>query len=153
MLVFVPLDRAGLAAWATGRPPQTTGVAATASFLDAFGLPSPDDEDAERTLLAIASLAGLLSHGVRLVAVAEAGRPERDEPADFGAVQVSALPWRAVSALFADEPASADAVAAAASELAGAALPEAWDHPAAEQLLTSCDLLWHGSAEFETLSG
>lgn len=30
MLVFVPLDRAGLAAWATGRPPQTTGFAATA---------------------------------------------------------------------------------------------------------------------------
>ena len=88
--MFVPLDAGGLAEWVhRGALTAGPGYAATPAFLAAFGLGAPDEEETDLTLLSIASLDGLLRHGVRLVAVAEtsAKAAESAEPAEFGAVR------------------------------------------------------------------
>lgn len=157
MLVFVAIPEAGLGEWARGGVlREATAFAATSAFCSAFGVDDPSDEDAERTLLYIAGLAGLLRDGVRTVAVAQAPSarplPGPDEP--LGAAGVPDLRYAAVTALFTDDPADPDASAALArarDALAGLGLADAWDHPAHEALLAEADLLWHGPAEWDAL--
>lgn len=148
MLVFVPLSAADLRAWAGGAR-AARGYATTPSFLIAFGLAPSDDEDAERTLLHVAALDALLTHGARLVAVMDA--PARDLGGDLGAVAVGPTPFGRVTALFADHPDAAGAVAGAASALAGTDLDAAWEHPAHEALMEATDLLWFGPEEWSRL--
>ncbi len=153
--MFVPLDAGGLAEWVhRGALTAGPGYAATPAFLAAFGLGAPDEEETDLTLLSIASLDGLLRHGVRLVAVAEtsAKAAESAEPAEFGAVRASSLPWRAVTALFADDAEGRSRAATVRSALGGVGLSEAWEMPAVEALLAATDLLWHGSTEWERLT-
>ena len=108
-----------------------------------------DEEDAERTALHVAALAGLLSSGVRLVAVAEASATD-----ERGARQVSVdeLRFSRVTALFADDPRNADRVATTLLDLSGSELPDAWDAPEHERLLAETDLLWHGPEEWSNLT-
>lgn len=153
MLIFVPLSTSALADWARrGVRAPVEAHAATPSFLAAFDLAATDGEDAERTALHVGALAALLSGGARLVAVAEAAQA-RDLGDDVGRVRVDSLPWASVTALFADEPAAAARVADAATALAGLDLEAAWDDEAAEALLDSADLLWHGPEEWQALIG
>lgn len=150
MLVFVPLSAADLRTWAEGsRLVAPRAYGATPSFLAAFGLPAPDDEDAERTLLHVAALDALLRFGTRLVAVVDADA--RDLGGDFGAVAPASVPFARVGSLFADHPDAAGAVARAAAALPGADLDSAWDAPAHVELLETADLLWYGPEEWAAL--
>lgn len=151
MLVFVPLAPADLADWASTGVRDVTGFAATPAFLESFGLSSHDNEDTDRTLLEVAGVAGLLAHGVRLVAVCETDAAGA-EPADFGAVVAGRVRWRSVESLFADDEAGAAAAAETVSALDGASLDEAWDADEVTDLLRTTELLWHGSSEWEVLS-
>lgn len=152
MLVFVPLTPEELRRWALdGTPMAAAGFAATPAFLEAFGLIGGEDEDAELTLACVASLDGLLRHGVRLLAVVDAASPTPAEPADFGAVRLAPTRYARVTALFADGPGVARRVAELSQELGGATLATAWEDPRVEALLREENLLWHGSAEWRLL--
>ncbi|MFV0407489.1 MAG: DUF6912 family protein [Propioniciclava sp.] len=151
MLVFVPLAAADLVAWATAGPRDVAGFAATPGFLQAFGLDSPVADEAELTLLEIAGLASLLSYGRRLVAVCETvGEP--GEPAELGAVQASAVPWRRVSSLFADDADGASRATQVRTKLGPTNLVAAWDASPTVSLVEEIDLLWHGAGEWDRLA-
>lgn len=151
-LCFVPVSPEQLTTWATegvltGRTPAHT---VTPAMVEAFSLTDPAGEDAEYAALLVASVAGLLQHGARLVAVCEARPADSGRDADFGAVVVSDVPWPAVTALFADEPGAPAAAAAVA--VSGLSLAEAWEHPAVTALLADSDLLWYGPGEWASLA-
>lgn len=150
MLIFVPTTPTELSAWVT-QPAEVTGFAATRAFLTAFGIASADAEETDLTLLEIAALAALLDSGRRLVAVCDAD-PQPGEPADLGAVRASAVPWRRVTSLFADDAEGAAVAAAARAELSTSDLAEAWDDPAVTRLIEGTDLLWHDASEWERLT-
>ncbi len=151
MLVFRPVSVDELRALARGASLGGSGFAATGAFLETFGLASADDEDAERTLLYLAGLAALLSHGRRLVAVAEAS--VRDCGDRLGTVPLDSITFGQVSALFAEGRESAALVAAARAELGGLGVEDAWEHPAHQSLLEDADLLWYGPQEWAVLTG
>ncbi|MBK8463070.1 MAG: hypothetical protein IPL36_08570 [Nigerium sp.] len=150
MLVFVPLSAAELAGWAATGVHDVAGHAATPSFLEAFGLPASDTEDADLTLLEVAGVAGLLAHGVRLVAVCVADAIGT-EPAEFGAVSAAGVRWSRVESLFTDDGHGAALAASAREAVRGADLDEAWDSDAIGAMLRTTELLWHGPTEWETL--
>ncbi|MFP5416037.1 MAG: DUF6912 family protein [Actinomycetes bacterium] len=152
MLVFAPLSPADLADWATTGRRDVWGFAATGSFLDAFGLPAHDSEDADLTLLELAGIAGLLAHGVRLVAVCDAPDAVGVEPAEFGCVTAASVAWARVESLFADDDEGAARAASVRTALGAVTIDEAWDADATSDLLRSTELLWHGSTEWEGLS-
>lgn len=151
MLVFVPLAPADLADWASTGVRDVGGFAATPAFLASFGLSSHDSEDTDLTLLEVAGIAGLLAHGVRLVAVCDTDAAGA-EPAEFGAVVDEQVPWARVESLFADDTAGAAAAGAVASGLGEADLDAAWESDGVSDLLRTTELLWHGSSEWERLS-
>lgn len=150
MLVFVPVTASELAAWAeAGRHRPAAAYAVTPSLCAAFGFAAADDEDAEHTVLHIAGLAGLLSGGIRLVAVAEAsGRPV--PASEFGEVGVGELPWSAVTALFGDD--APDAAAVLRGRLAGRSVAASWDDEEVAEFLAEHELLWHGPGEWSGLA-
>lgn len=150
MFVFVPLSHEDLAAWVATDCYHGVAFAATPTFLDAFGLTDADDEDADLTLASIASIQGLLTYGLRLVAVAEVSQVASLQPADLGTVTIQAR-WSSVTSLFVDEPESFDAVAAATKAIAGLSLSQAWDEPVIQRLVSDIDLLWHGPDEWQHL--
>ncbi len=147
-LLFVPLDRAGLAAWAgSGRLGPVVGFAPTPAFRGAFGFGPGDDETADYTVLCVAGVSCLTLHPARLVAVAEADVPASDD--EFGRVSLPSLPYSAVTALFAEG--SAEMAERTHAAIAGVGLDEAWDDARVETLLAEGDLLWHGPTEWGTL--
>ncbi len=147
-LVFLPLSGGQLRRWAGGQPlpGRRVGYAVTPAMSEAFGLTDP--EDAEYNALSIASIAGLLAHGERVVAVLEAEVTTTDD--EFGAVEVDDPAYSRVTALFGEDtdPAQASAVAVSVH---GLSLDQAWDAPAVRALLAERDLLWYGPAEWEHL--
>jgi hypothetical protein len=147
-LVFLPLSTGQLHSWATGgRLPTTlTGYAVTPAMTEAFGVTDP--EDAEYTALSVASVAGLLAHGERVVAVLGCRYQPSDD--EFGAVEVVEPAYAQVTALFGEDTNPAQAAAAAIS-VQGLTLDQAWESPAVQALLTERDLLWYGPAEWESL--
>lgn len=150
MLVFVPVSREQLTAWATSGT-LTPGVAyaVTPGLRASFGFAVADDEEAEHTALHVAGLAALLTSGVRLVAVAEAmARPRAD--AEFGEVSLGATPFSAITAVFADD-ASVE-TSALHRRLDGDSLASAWDDDAVAAFLSEHELLWHGPGEWRTLT-
>jgi hypothetical protein len=150
-LLFVPLSPAQLRDWAVsgmlvGELPAHT---VTEELQAAFDV--TDSEDSERIALLVASIAGLVATGQRLVVVADGSpRPRSEADADFGEVLIAGLGYSAVSAIFADEP-DRNEVARAAAAVVGQPLDQAWEHPEVAELLSSVDLLWHGSGEWESL--
>lgn len=147
-LVFLPLSGGQLRTWAaTGTLPGAhTGYAATPAMLEAFGVTDP--EDAEYTALSIASVAGLLAHGERVVAVLGISTQPGDD--EFGAVEVVAPSFTQVTALFGEDTDPAQAQATAIT-VEGMTLDQAWESPAVQALLYGRDLLWYGPAEWESL--
>lgn len=146
-LVFCPISRAQLSGWASGGilPGRHRGYAVTAAMTEAFGLSDP--EDAEYTALSIASIAGLLAHGERVVAVLELDhRPGDDE---FGAVEIADPGYAAVTALFGEDTEAGQAAEAAVA-LRGMTLDQAWESATAQALLAERDLLWYGPAEWRS---
>ncbi len=147
-LVFVPVSAAELRQWAeSGRLDGPHGAfAVTPALTQAFELSDP--EDAEYAALCVASVAGLVAEGVRIVAVAEAEvRPTAD---DFGGVVVTDLSFSAVTSLFGEDVDAAPAARAAAA-VAGLSLAEAWDAAEVTGLLADTDLLWYGPGEWASL--
>jgi hypothetical protein len=151
-LVFVPLSAAELRAWAESGTLAGPHVAyaVTEAMAAAFGLDDAASEDAEYTALCIASIAGLMADGVRIVAVAEAGADPSGD--DFGTVRVTEVPYSLVASLFGEDADPAPAARAAAS-VAGFSLAAAWDAPEVVSLLADADLLWYGPAEWDRLTG
>ena len=149
MLIFRPVSEQELCQLAQGRVLTGPAWAATPSFRDAFGLGPFDDEDAERTALHIAALAGLIQYGRRLVVVAEA--PARDAGTDFGAVGVDRLAFEHVTALFTEDAAAQPLADATRSAIAQLGVEDAWDHAAHGALLAEADLLWYGPDEWAAL--
>ena len=150
MLVFRAVSTDELRALASGAELAGPARAVTPTFLGAFGLASADDEDAERTVLYVAGLDGLLRHGRRLVAVAEC--TGRDAGGEFGAVSVDRLAFGQVTALFAEEPAAQPRADATRVALAGLGVEDAWEHAAHQALLADADLLWYGPEEWAALA-
>jgi hypothetical protein len=150
-LVFLPLAPAQLRAWAGGGGTlagRHRGYGVTPAMTRAFGLTDP--EDAEYTALCIASIAGLLDHGVRLVAVLEAPLPDIAD--EFGEVALDDPRFADVTSLFGEDVDPAPARAAGAG-IRGLSLAQAWDAPAVESLLAGTDLLWYGPGEWAVLAG
>ena len=152
MVVFAPLSRTELAALREsplGGP--IAAFAATENLCETFSLAPADDEEAERTALLLAGLSGLLSDQVRIVVVAESDA--LDEEGGFGEVILPGLSWFDVTAIFADDPAAAPAVAAAVKAIPGLGLDAAWDAEPVQRLMSEYDLLWYGPEEVDTLLG
>lgn len=148
-LVFLPLSGGQLRSWAISGtiPGSHTGYAVTPTMLDVFGVTDP--EDAEYTALSIASVAGLLAHGERVVAVLGISAPHGDD--EFGAVEVVEPSFTQVTALFGEDTDPAQAHAAAIS-VQGMTLDQAWEAASVQALLYQRDLLWYGPAEWESLA-
>lgn len=151
-LCFVPLAAADLARWASRGALEGSipAFSVTPAMLEAFGLTSAVDEDAEYTALCVASVACLVADQPRLVAVIESDARPAEADLEFGAVRVEDPPWSRVTALFADEPDGA-VVDRARSAVRGRPLSQAWDDPLTDVLLAEADLLWHGPGEWSTL--
>jgi hypothetical protein len=146
-LVFLPLSGKSLRAFAErgALPGDQRGFAATPAMLSAFGL-EVTDEGTDHTLLAVASVAGFLEHGERLVAVLETSFADSDS--DFGEVGLSDPAFDSVVSVFVASPQWTAAVEPPPSTLA-----EAWDHPGVVQLLSESDQLWYGPSEWEAAIG
>lgn len=152
-LVFLPVSGGQLHSWAESGalPGSHPGYATTPTMTEAFGL--TDEEEAEYNALSIASVAGLLAHGERLVAVLGLDGPasQDDDGADeFGAVEVRAPRYDSVTALFGEDVNAAQAGAAALS-VQGMTLEQAWEAPVVRALLAERDLLWYGPGEWRLL--
>lgn len=147
-LVFLPLSGGQLRTWAAGGtlPGSHTGYAVTPAMLDAFGV--TDSEDAEYTALSIASVAGLLAHGERVVAVLGINARAGDD--EFGAVEVESPSYPQVTALFGEDTDPSQAHSTAIS-VQGMTLDQAWESTAVRALLHQRDLLWYGPAEWEAV--
>ena len=155
MMAYVPVSHAGALALRAGQElGPSPGCAATASLLAALGANTDADEAGFAALSNAGVLDLLLNDGPhRLVlAVEVADAQVTDHQTPQGEVEVAAPSWRQVQSLFADEPAAAEAVAAArrAARQAGG-LTDALATPAVEQLLDTYDLLWFAVAELDQL--
>lgn len=162
MTVFIPCTALVARSWRDqGMPPKLLGYAATVSMLAAHGLEPGDEEEGDFTALNYAATAALdmwAPDDQRLVlAVATAARNtvprgwSAQDAAEVGAVAVDDVAWRQVTAIFADEPGSAEAVVQAKAALGSRTWLEAWDDPAVEKLVTEFDLLWHVPDELDAL--
>jgi hypothetical protein len=149
-LVFLPLSSGQLHSWAGAGtlPGSHAGYAVTPAMAEAFGLTDP--EDAEYTALSVASIAGLIAHGERVVAVLTSGFPATSD--EFGAVRIDDPVYDAVTALFGEDANPAQAAAVAVT-VQGLTLDEAWESDAVQALLTERDLLWYGPAEWASVGG
>ncbi len=153
-LVFVPVtaeEAQAIVDGATLAGPRP-GFAATPELVDTFGLRPDEDEEAEHSAVLLASLAGLIATGRRLVVVAEGvGVSPAEDPAARanGGVVVGDLPSSRCTAWFGDETdePTRSAVAVAAALVEGLDLDPAWALPEVQSLLARHDLLWHGMAE------
>lgn len=148
-LVFVPVSRRRLADLAGGETWQDVDAfAPDPGVVEASG---PDaGEELERAALVFASVAALLDGGVRIVLVADVAATTPDGTG-FGEVVVPTLTWRQVTAVFADDPGAADAVAAALGAVAGHDLDAAWETDQVATLIAEHDLLWFGPGEVAAL--
>ncbi|MGJ3509482.1 DUF6912 family protein [Enemella sp. A6] len=163
MTVFVPCTVRLAQNWRDeGIPPTVTGYAATVPMLEAHGLEPGEEEEGDFTALNYAATAALSlwAPGDRrlVLAIGREARPtvprgmSQTTAVEVGAVQVADAEWRSVKAIFADEPAAADAVVAAHDALAGRSWPDAWEEPAIDDLVTGFDLLWYVPGELDALA-
>lgn len=148
-LVFVPIAPAEMGVLA-GDPLGVPLVAYTVTpqLLDDLGYAPNESEDAEYAALVLASVAGLATHGVRLVVVAEVDPAlvlAGDDPAN-GQVLLEALPAEAITAWFTDEPGTD--VSAAAAACNGLTIDQAWELGQVQDLLSRHDLLWNDVVEY-----
>ncbi len=148
--MFCPLSDEELRSLAAGEALRELDAhAVTPGFRNTFGFGDADDEEAERTAMYVAGLAGLLANRRRLVAVAETNATDR--AGDLGEVLIDELRFNRVTALFADDPANTQVVSDAGATLTGMGLSQAWDAPEHEHLLQIIDMLWHGPEEWPAL--
>lgn len=149
---FVPVSRGQAIALRAGDDlgPLTAYAPGTA-LRQAHGLGPGDEEEAGFVALGYAGLAALLAHpGLRTVLAVEVGYGQVDGAGDeFGEVEVHALGWAQVTAVFADEPAAAPDLEAARGVADGRALPEVADDEEVVGLVDRWDLLWYAPEELD----
>ena len=120
----------------------------TPELLAELGYDEAESEDAEYAALILASLAGLATHGVRLVVVAEVAQDligPAEDPSN-GEVRLSGCPVSAMTAWFGEDQGVDYADAAAIAR--GLTIDQAWDLPEVQALLQSHDLLWNDRVEY-----
>lgn len=148
-LVFVPVSEPELDCLA-GAPLGADRIAYTVTpeLLAELGYSESEAEDAEYAALVLASVAGLSTHGVRLVVVAEVDRSLITPGEDLanGQVVLAELPTKSITAWFADEPGTDIADAAAISK--GLGIDLSWDLEQVQELLNEHDLLWNDIVEY-----
>lgn len=102
-------------------------------------------EDAEYAVLVLASVAGLIEYGERVVVVAEVDpallEPGEDSP--NGECVLTFCPPGAITAWFVDAPG-----VAVPTLPRGISIDEAWGRPEVQQLLHEHELLWNDVAEY-----
>lgn len=155
MLIFVPVLHPDAVSLRAGRDLDArAGCAAMPSLVRALGVET-SIEEAEFAALSNAGVLALLSASgsSRLVVAAEVAQAQlEDRQSEEGELEVSGLAWPQVQALFADEPAAAEAVARAQQATRSGGLAEALETPAVLELLESYDLLWFAVEELDELA-
>jgi hypothetical protein len=153
-LVFAPVDRADAMALRTGadlgvRP----GCAPTAALADHLG-PHTVAEEVEFAAMSHAGVLALVvgSDPLRLVLAADVADGQVTEwGSELGEITVADMRWSQVQALFADEPATRDAIAKARTQVSGLRLAEAVTAEAVAALQEKFDLLWFALEELDQL--
>jgi len=157
-MVFVPLASADAAVLRSEGKRESAaelvGVAATPPMMAWHDFGASELEDAEFAALSYAGVLALRSAAdpLRLVLAVEPALGQlsaTDDP--YGRTAVAALHWADVRALFVDEPAAADAVAAARDAAGSSDLAGALELPAVQALLEKHDLLWYAPEELDQL--
>lgn len=125
-----------------------TCYAVTPQLLDELGYEESAAEDAEYAALVLASVAGLATHGARIVVVAEvdAGLLQPGDDPGNGQIVLTDLPTQAITAWFEDEPGTDVTDAAAIS--CGLTIDQVWETAEVQDLLNNHDLLWNDVVEF-----
>ena len=148
-LVFVPIAESemGVLAGESLAFPRAA-YTVTPELLGDLGYAESASEDAEYAALVLASVAGLATHGIRLVVVAEVDEALVSDGEDQGngQVRLSGLPSSAITAWFSDEPGTDVADAAAISR--GLTIDQVWDLEQVQALLSDHDLLWNDVVEY-----
>jgi hypothetical protein len=145
VLVLVPVSVPELIDLAHGRPLRSRPVwAATPALAAELECGPEESETVEWSALVFASVDGLARHGVRLVITAQAHLEGEAEP---GRGYVTDLTWSAVTAVFADPPTAAPALAVLGSRVAGLDFDTAWQQPGVADFATTTGLLWYDASE------
>lgn len=145
-LVFVPVATNELGVL-SGEPEMRDRKAFTVTpdLLDELEYTQDMTEDAEYAAMVLASVSGLIDHGVRLVVVADvdSNLVHPGEDSVNGECLLTHCPPSAITSWFCDAP---------GVELpqlrAGASIDEAWDTPEVQELLRDHDLLWNDIEEY-----
>ena len=149
-LVFIPVASEELGIL-VGRPPvvDRTAYTVTPELLAELEYDEDELEDAEHAAMVLASVAGLATHGERVVVVAEVDASQVKPGADplNGQVVLAQCPPSAMISWFAEEP-GAD-VADAAAIAKGLTIDQAWAQPQVQELLENHDLLWNDKVEYQ----
>ncbi|HET7476492.1 MAG TPA: hypothetical protein VFJ97_10800 [Dermatophilaceae bacterium] len=159
MMIFVPLSRAearSLRDGDIGCSSDWVGQMGTPALMAAHDLEADMTEDADYTALRYAGIRALMATHDALRLVAAIDVPAADlsiKSSDpYGEARASRIRWSLVTALFADEPATAPVVAEARATLtSGASIADALDNPAVLTLADEYDLLWFAPAELDSL--
>lgn len=145
-LVFIPVASDELDVL-VGRVPveNRRAYTVTPDLLEELGYTADMAEDAEYAALVLASIAGLVEFGERVVVVAEVDpalvEPGEDSP--NGECLLTRCPPESMTAWFVDAP-GVDLP----EVRKGAGIDEAWDMPEVQELLAEHDLLWNDVAEY-----
>jgi hypothetical protein len=145
-LVFIPVASDELDVLVGAVPiSNRRAYTVTADLLDELEYTSDMAEDAEYAALVLASVAGLIEFGERVVVVAEVdqGLVEPGEDSANGECVLTSCPASAMTAWFVDAP-GVDLP----QVRKGAGIDEAWELPEVQALLAEHDLLWNDVAEY-----
>lgn len=145
-LVFIPIDAAELPVLGGERELRDRrAFTVTPDLLQELEYTPDMVEDAEYAAMVLASVAGLIEFGVRLVVVADVDSSlvQPGEDSTNGECFLTHCPSAAITAWFSDAP------GVEVPQLAhNASIDEAWDHAEVQELLIEHDLLWNDVAEY-----
>ncbi|MDO5676659.1 MAG: hypothetical protein Q4G35_04020 [Propionibacteriaceae bacterium] len=149
-LVFIPVASDELGMFA-GKPPvvDRTAYAVTPELLRELEYGEDEIEDAEHAAMVLASVAGLATHGERVVVVAEVDSAHVSPGVDplNGQIVLAQCPPSAMISWFSEEPGVDVADAAAIAK--GLTIDQAWAQPQVQELLENHDLLWNDKVEYQ----
>lgn len=145
-LVFIPVATSELEAL-TGAVQlmQRQAYTVTPDLLDELEYTADMQDDAEYAALVLASVAGLIEHGERVVVVAEVA-PSLVEPGEDsanGECLLTECPTKAITAWFVDAP------GVTPPSLEGVrSIDEAWEREELQSFLAEHELLWNDVVEY-----
>lgn len=154
-MIFVPLsvdDARTLRS--SGLRGTRVAFAGTSSLRRSHAYDDSMTEDADFAAMSYAGVHALAAAGAppRLVAAVDVPDVRVADAHDpYGQITVTDLSWREVTALFADEPGSEQAVAQARPLASGLGVAAALEHDTVGALLDDHDLLWFATEELDRL--